>query len=455
MPRSEAFMLVVDTSLMLISGFVALLLLMQLFAARASATLPLACGFLLVALTTLPQLLRATKGAFVDLRLCFITDLTLPGAAMVYVRFRSARHVWTSDGPRVGAAAAAGIAMVVGIAALATWLTAASSSADSSNQGDADSWFAFATVLVVGADVVAIALLWRRLHSVLELWLLVALTAWLIGALMQGVASDGTSFVWHVAHLYGLLGAVAMMMALLADNAILQARFTGPGAARQRLRNRLGNRIFSKGPALESEALDVIADELRQPLCAIAVNADAITRLLDNRPQDLDEVRAALADISSDASRASNSLHTAQRLLADAREPAANIDIAQLVDECVSQLSTELARHSVTCEVEIAAQLPGVRGFRRQLQHLLINLVGHALEAMSGLQQRDRRLRVRTDRHDARAVAIWIEDSGSGLRSWSGLAVCRSIVHAHGGHISVTPRNDGGAALKVILPASS
>jgi len=333
-------------------------------------------------------------------------------------------------------------------------LTTASSTADLTNEEvDGGGWFVLATVLVVGADLAAIALLWRRLNSLLELWLLVALIAWLSEALLQGMARDGTSFVWHVAQLYGLLGTVGMMMALLVDHSTPHATLAS-NAARQRLRNRLGDRVFVC-PALESDAIAVIADELHQPLCAIAVNADAISRLLDKRPQDFNEVRAALADISNDACRASHTLHAAQRLLSDARELVAVIDIAQLVDECVSQLSIELARHSVTCEVEITAQLPGVRGFRRQLQHLLVNLVTQALEGMSGQQHRDRWLRVRTGRHDAGAIAIWIEDSGSGLRSWSGLAVCRSIVDAHGGHISAEPRNDGGADLKVVLPASS
>lgn len=62
-----------------------------------------------------------------------------------------------------------------------------------------------------------------------------------------------------------------------------------------------------------------LAEELSQPLCAITANADAISRLLDREQPDLDEVRAALADIVGDVDRVSDTLREAQRRL-DGRE---------------------------------------------------------------------------------------------------------------------------------------
>ena len=143
------------------------------------------------------------------------------------------------------------------------------------------------------------------------------------------------------------------------------------------------------------------------------------------------------------------------------------------MDECLGQLRTEMLVHRVTCEVETAAQLPGIRGLRRQLLQLLTNLVTNSLEAMAGDAASRAAPAVRASRHDARAVAICVEDSGIGIRPENaarifdaffttkpqrtglGLAICRQIVDAHGGHISVTPAQGSGAAFKVILPASS
>src|SRR5207244_11108311 len=56
------------------------------------------------------------------------------------------------------------------------------------------------------------------------------------------------------------------------------------------------------------------AHELNQPLAAIVNNANACLGLLPNRRPDLDEVRDALADIVSDAERASAIIERVRRL---------------------------------------------------------------------------------------------------------------------------------------------
>jgi histidine kinase len=62
----------------------------------------------------------------------------------------------------------------------------------------------------------------------------------------------------------------------------------------------------------DDPAIDPVIDSLAQPLCAISLNADAIARLLGRDPPDLDEVRAALADIVNDVRRAEQALRDAQ-----------------------------------------------------------------------------------------------------------------------------------------------
>ena len=47
-----------------------------------------------------------------------------------------------------------------------------------------------------------------------------------------------------------------------------------------------------------------LADALSQPLCAIGLNVEAMGRLLERETPNLDEIRAALAEISHDFQRA-------------------------------------------------------------------------------------------------------------------------------------------------------
>ncbi|WP_240360898.1 histidine kinase dimerization/phospho-acceptor domain-containing protein [Pyxidicoccus caerfyrddinensis] len=58
-----------------------------------------------------------------------------------------------------------------------------------------------------------------------------------------------------------------------------------------------------------------LAHELNQPLAAILSNAQAARRLLNATPAELDEVREALGDISSDSKRAGEVIHRMRALL--------------------------------------------------------------------------------------------------------------------------------------------
>lgn len=447
--RSDVFIQFFDTALTLIALVVAVLLFTQFRVTRIPGVLTLACGFLLMSLTTAPQLLRAAQGAFVDLRLQFISDLSLPAAAIAYALLRrgSAARV---DSARSASIVTGGVAATVALAALATWVAAASGDTGIGvPEGDATLlWRGLATSLICIAVVAAIALLWRGRGTVLDLWLLVTLLAWLLDVLLRAVAANDSSISWHVAYSYGVLGAACMMLALLGENAALQSRLAHLLAGRAQLREQRST---------ASGVVDTISNELNQPLCAITANADAIGCLLEQPRPDFAEVRAALDDIVDDAKRASETLRNAQRMLAGANDAPADIDVGQLVGECLSQLRAELSTRCIACEVQTADQLPGIRGFRRQLLQMLVNLMTSSLDAMSGVQQRERCLRVRAQRHDEGTVAIWVESSGVGIRDRSGLnlAVCRTIVDAHGGQLSVAAAEGGGAAFKVVLPVSS
>jgi signal transduction histidine kinase len=442
---------------------VSLLLFGQLTLVRSKALLALGCGFLVVGLTTLPQLLRLLEGASIDPALHDFDALALPISVIFYGLLGNSQR---ESLPRIAAPLMRGVTAAFGLAAAATWLAAIGQ--DSAHRGNSPGWQALVVVLLAVTNGAALLMVWRKRASLLDLWLQVTLTAWLIAILLEALAPDGVSFAWFVARLYALCGVAFMALSLLAENAGLFARVSSLMAARERLREQ----ARSDRRMANEMAIDAIAEELNQPLCAIAANVHAVQRLLERQPLDMREIRAALADIGNDAHRASDTMRRAQQLLSGFQEPPSVVDIAQLVDECLGQLRSEMQLHQVTCEVETTTQLPAIRGFRSQLLQLLTNLVTNSLEAMS-VQSGERRLRVRTSRHDARAVSICVEDSGGGVepanatrifdpffttkphRPGLGLAICRTIATAHGGHISLARRDGHGAAFQVILPFGS
>ncbi len=427
--RFDALLLVADAVLVTTSGIAALLLYMQFRVTRAPALLALASGFLFVALSTLPQMLRISQGLYFNPRLLFVTELALPIAVIGYTLLLHARR---DDGsPDFAARIARAIVATAGIAALVLWLTAFNGTSLLAEAGaGAANTRVMGTVVLLSVTAVAMVMLWRRCHSQLDLWLLLALTAWLLGVLLQGLSASGANLGWPIASLFALMGTSCLLLALL------QAR-------------------DARRP--DTRALKAISDELNQPLFAITANADAAMRLLNRNPPDLLEARAALADIANDAQRVSRLMDGAQRLLAASPEPPAVIDIGELVHDCMVHLRPELFAHQVACDVETAPHLPGIRGVRRQLMQMLLDLVSHSLEAMASMNSRERRLTLRTRQPDARTVEISVVDSGVGKPQPNslGLAVCRSIVDAHGGNMLVVPGESGGTAFKVILPVSS
>jgi hypothetical protein len=163
-------------------------------------------------------------------------------------------------------------------------------------------------------------LMWRERGSVLGLWLLVTLIAWLLDVLLRAAAPDYGSVSWHFARSYGVLGTACMMLALLAENATLYSRMVQTFAGRDAVGSQRG---------AAAEVVKTISNELQQPLCAITANADAIRKLLEHPRQDLAEVHAALDDIVGDAKRASESLHSAQRMLAGTNQAPAVTDTGQ------------------------------------------------------------------------------------------------------------------------------
>jgi len=421
----NSLLLVSDAVLVTVSGIVAMLFYREFRLTRTPALSALASGFLFVALTTLPQLLRISQGGTFNSRLLFATHLALPVAIIGYtglMRGDSHRHVQSTN---FATRIAANVLVTIAVAALVLWLTEARDPGSPPDEAYtlAIGTQVMGTILLTCVCTAALVLLWWRGRSQLDLWLLVVLMAWVLDIVTQAFAANG-------ACLFGLPGTACLMLALL---------FTRDTRRR------------------DADALKAVTDEMNQPLFAITANADAAQRLLTRDPPDLTEARAALNDIASDAQRVSRLMGAAQRLLAAAPEPPAVIDVGELVQDCVAHLSSELTAHQVACEVETTPHLPGIRGVRRQLMQMLLNLVSHSLQAMTSMNARERRLTLRASQLDARTVAISVVDSGGGKPHSEnlGFAICRSIVDAHGGNILVAPGAGGGTAFKIILPVSS
>jgi signal transduction histidine kinase len=253
---------------------------------------------------------------------------------------------------------------------------------------------------------------------------------------------------------------------LLADifaNALMRKRAEEAAA---QLRERLArvSRVTAMGELAAS-----IAHEVNQPLCAIATNSQAVQRMLSAGGFDLAELLDALQDVNRDALRASAVLARVRDFLRQAPSPRAPLDVNELVREVAALLRTDLSRRGVAATLELAEGLPLVPGDRVQLQQVLLNLMANAAEAMARVHRPERRLGVRTS-SSACGIAVEVCDAGTGLtpaaaaRAFDaffttkpgglgmGLAICKSIVQAHGGRIEARPNAGAGTTFQFTLP---
>jgi signal transduction histidine kinase len=145
------------------------------------------------------------------------------------------------------------------------------------------------------------------------------------------------------------------------------------------------------------------------------------------------------------------------------------LDINQTIREVIGLGQSEVQRNHIALETQLSDDMPVVFADRIQLQQVMLNLMMNAIEAMTQITT-PRELLISSGADDSKGVVVVVRDSGAGLDSKSlerlfepfyttkpqgmgmGLAICRSIIDAHGGRLQATTNEDRGATFHFTLP---
>src|SRR6266849_8046218 len=231
-----AFIPIYESALVINDLITAVLLFGQFGILRSRALLVLASGYLLTAFMavshalTFPGLFSPTgllgAGPQSTAWLYMFWHGGFPLLVIAYALLKGEARDTTGPAPgtAVLACVAAVLAAVCGLTLLAT---AGQDALPAIMQGN---HYTPAMIVVVSSvwvlSLVALAVLWRRRpHSVLDLWLMVVMCAWIFDIALSAVLNAGRfDLGFYAGRIYGLLAASFVLIVLLLENSMLYGR---------------------------------------------------------------------------------------------------------------------------------------------------------------------------------------------------------------------------------------
>ena len=214
-----------------------------------------------------------------------------------------------------------------------------------------------------------------------------------------------------------------------------------------------------------------IAHEVSQPLCAILANAETSLRLLSRDDLNIVKVGQLITRVAASARRASDIVQRIRGMAAKHEPEQVPLDLNEIVDEALLFIRHEIESRSIILSVNFDPKLPNVLGDPIQLQQVVINLLVNSVQAMAQGGKSPQRIELRTVHDENGAVVFSIRDSGPGIAGENlgrvfdgffttkdsgvgiGLAICQSIIVAHGGGITASNHPEGGAKFQFWIPA--
>jgi PAS domain S-box-containing protein len=216
-----------------------------------------------------------------------------------------------------------------------------------------------------------------------------------------------------------------------------------------------------------------LAHEVNQPLGAIANYAQGARNRIragDIGPAELVDV---VEQIASQALRAGEITRRVRELLRKEEEPRGVVEVGELVAVAVGMIDAAARRQGITVSVSADPGPMQVLADRIQIEQVLLNLLLNAVDAVSHVEtRRDVALHIGRAATDGTMVEVAVRDAGPGIEPahearifepffttksgglGMGLAISRSIIAAHGGHLWVTPTPGGGATFHFTLPTA-
>src|SRR5580765_3077505 len=469
-----AFLPIYVTTMIATDAITAVLLFTQFVILRSRAILVIAIGYGFTALVLVPYLLTfpglfAATGVIdgpLSTAWFFILWRTgFPSFVIGYALLKDADAARTYGRGTVGATVAMSVAVAASLVVAAILLNRLASRTlprmffEELSSSRLYPYYVGGPALVMSC--VAVMVLWLRRRSVLDLWLIVVMSLFVIEVPLS-FWPNPTRFTisWYAFRGIDIFASSVILVVLLYEITTLYVRLLLAVNAQRRERQA---RLLT-GDAVAA----AIAHEVRQPLSAIVTSADAGLRFLDRSIPDLDKAMDSLRRIAADGHRADQVIEGVRATFKNSVREKSPLDVNAIIQEALTFEQDDLRKHKIAVQTAPAAQLPAVHGDRVQLQQVLLNLIANAIHAMA-TKDEPRVLSVRSEASKEGGVLVIVADTGRGIDPLDmnrifnplfttkpdgmgmGLAICRSIIEAHDGRLWATPNTPQGAVFQFTL----
>jgi two-component system sensor kinase FixL len=217
------------------------------------------------------------------------------------------------------------------------------------------------------------------------------------------------------------------------------------------------------------EMASAIAHEINQPLTAIANQAQAYRRLLQNGKTTLEEIAGGLGVVAEQALQIGQVVKRVRAFVTKRESNREPVNVNSLLTQVIELADLDARRAQVLFEVHLTNSLPELQADSVQIQQVVLNLLRNAIDACQSLESARRRVVVRS-LLAGESLIVSVADRGPGVPVGHqdqlflpffttkaegvglGLSLSHSIIQAHGGTLVYRDNPEGGAIFEVRLP---
>ena len=213
-----------------------------------------------------------------------------------------------------------------------------------------------------------------------------------------------------------------------------------------------------------------LAHEINQPLSAIANYATGSVRRLNLDTISPADLHTVMSTIAAEAERAAEVIRRVRAFVRKGELSLETLDINAIAREAMDITHAEAERQDIELGSLFADALAPVIVDKVQIEQVLLNLIGNAMEALQDADGSQRTVTISTYQDEHGNIVTAVRDNGIGLSQTAqeqlfepfystkpngmgmGLSISRSIIEASGGRMWVEVDAGGATVFKFSLP---